>query len=526
MSPPRITVYNPDLLGRDDLVAGFVARHALLARIIEDMRRPHPPHRVLVGPRGMGKSTLLRRLYFAIHEDEELSSTWMPLVFREEQYNVARLSDFWLNSLDSLSDTLDERGRGPEADAIDDDIERLRGLAEPRRERESRSALLQWAEAHDRRLLLLVDNLDLVLDRLDDDVQWKLREVLSAETVTMIGASASSHRSTYEYNRPFYDFFKVDTLRGLTEAETTDVLLRLSEVRDTPEVRNILLTDRGRVETLRVLTGGNPRAIVLVHQVLARSEEHTVVDDVTALLDLSTPLYKARLEELAPQSQLVVDALALAWDPQPAGEITKRLGLKGNVVSAQLSRLVSDGVVEKVSYPGARAGYQIAERLFNIWYLMRASRRTRRKLLWLVSFLHEFTGASGSQPRGEKIAEHGSQLRVAENLERYAQDTHLTEPAERMATLAPIRERLILGDGEDAIAWLDATGLGEKNRPLREALVAAVRGEDYLRKVAPEVREAAESLRRWLVRRRADAASRDTTASETTLVKPKDSRRR
>ena len=42
MSPARITVYNPDLLGRDDLVAGFVARRALLARILEDMRRPHP----------------------------------------------------------------------------------------------------------------------------------------------------------------------------------------------------------------------------------------------------------------------------------------------------------------------------------------------------------------------------------------------------------------------------------------------------------------------------------------------------
>ena len=97
----------------------------------------------------------------------------------------------------------------------------------------------------------------------------------------------------------------------------------------------------------------------------------------------------------------------------------------------------------------------------------------------------------------------------------------------RLATLAPIRSgEMILGDGEDAVAWLDATGLGERNRPLREALVAAVRGEDYLRKVAPEVREAAESLRRWLARRRADAASRDTTASETTLVKPKDSRRR
>ena len=37
-----------------------------------------------------------------------------------------------------------------------------------------------------------------------------------------------------------------------------------------------------------------------------------------------------------------------------------------------------------------KALYQVAERFFNIWYLMRASRRVRAKLRWFVEFLRVF----------------------------------------------------------------------------------------------------------------------------------------
>ncbi len=39
--------------------------------------------------------------------------------------------------------------------------------------------------------------------------------------------------------------------------------------------------------------------------------------------------------------------------------------------------------MEHAGYGEKKAAYQIAERFFNIWYLMRASRRVRRKLIWL-----------------------------------------------------------------------------------------------------------------------------------------------
>ena len=83
-----------------------------------------------------------------------------------------------------------------------------------------------------------------------------------------------------------------------------------------------------------------------------------------------------------------MDALAVHWDPVSAGELAGLVRLETNIVSAQLNRLVNDGLVERVEYyPASKTGFQIAERFFNIWYLMRFSRRVRARLVWLVEFL-------------------------------------------------------------------------------------------------------------------------------------------
>jgi hypothetical protein len=54
---------------------------------------------------------LLRRLAYAIEEEPMLREVWLSLTFPEEQYNIARLSDFWLNCTDALSDLLESTGQ-------------------------------------------------------------------------------------------------------------------------------------------------------------------------------------------------------------------------------------------------------------------------------------------------------------------------------------------------------------------------------------------------------------------------------
>lgn len=405
-------LYNPHLLSKDELVELFLARHALLDRLVGDLRstppdRP-PQHHLVIGQRGMGKTMLLHRLAYEIEDDPNLSERWIPLTFPEEQYNVAHLSDFWLNCLDALSDRLERTGKRDLAADLDERIEALRKIAEKNRSREALATLLDAARRLGRRVALLVDNVDLVFDRISEKEEWAFRDALSREPgLVFIGASAAAAEATYDHGRAFYDFFQVHELGGLSLEETRGLLLHYAEVWSEPGVAEIVERHHARLRTLHTLTGGNPRTIVLLFNVLARGMGGDVRTDLEQLLDQCTPLYKARFEALPEQAQRVVHALAIHWDPISAGELAREMRLRVNLVSAQLNRLVQQGVVEKVPYdPSTKTGFQIAERFFNIWYLMRASRRVRRRLIWLVEFLRLYYSR-------EELEEHARQHIIA-----------------------------------------------------------------------------------------------------------------
>lgn len=390
-----IAVYNPGILSKQELIRLFVARRALLQQIIDDLRREKPDgipqHRLLVGSRGMGKTTLLRRISYAVEDDDTLHKEWLPLTFPEEQYNIARLSDLWLNCLDAVSDALERQGKHEEAEALDGIIDALPDGNEEERARTALNVLLEQSKKTGQRLLLLMDNIDLIFDRLAKE-HWTIREMLSKEGAPLlIGATARPLEPTYEYQGAFYDFFKISNLNKLQLTEMHEVLRTLAAEMNAPQVSRLLDQDPARIRVLYDLTGGNPRTSVLLFSVLAQGIDGDVRSDLERLLDQCTPLYKARFEELSNQAQQVVDALALHWDPAPASALAERAHLDVNIVSSHLNRLSEQGIVEKVRlYPKKKTGFQIAERFFNIWYLMRASRRMRRKLIWLSRFLKSF----------------------------------------------------------------------------------------------------------------------------------------
>jgi tetratricopeptide (TPR) repeat protein len=428
MSEPRngplhsAALYNPHLHEKTELVDLFVARRSLLELLVMDLRATlgdsTPQHHLIIGQRGMGKTMLLRRLGFAIEGDSELAAGFLPLTFPEEQYNVARLSDFWLNCIDALSDWLERFGRSQEAARLDEQASEIRTADEERRSNAALAVLTSAAESLQRRLVLLVDNIDLIFSRVDKQ-EWALREALSGSPAfILVGASSEPVATSYDYGRAFYDFFRIHDLEGLDLDETRALIIHHAEHWKLPDVKRLALDDPARIRVLHTLTGGNPRTIVLLFNVLALGIEGDVRTDLERLLDQCTPLYKARFEALAPQAQQVVHALAVNWDPTSAGELAGIMTMDVNAVSSQLTRLVKQGIVEKVQYePETKIGFQIAERFFNIWYLMRASRRVRRRLLWLVEFLKTYY--SQGQLRSQALAHFGARagmdpLRYAE----------------------------------------------------------------------------------------------------------------
>ena len=374
----------------------------------------------------------------AIRDDAELAAIWLPLGFPEEQYNVARLADFWLNCVDALGEALDRAGRATEAAALDARLQALGSQPEPEAALE---LLRNEATRLGRRLVLLVDNLDLVLDRVGEGNQeWAFRRTLSDENgLTIIGASSRVLEAFYEHGRAFYDFFQIHELKGLDDDETFEVLRFLADEAGSAQVKRVLDEQPARLRTLRLLTGGNPRTIALLFRIFQREgNDGDTQQDLEELLDLYTPLYKARFEELPQQAQRLVDAMAIHWDPITAGDLADQIGLPVNAVSAQLKRLEGLGVVEKAPWFGEKkTGFLIAERFFNIWYLMRASRRVRRRLVWLVKFLAAWFTEEELKARAERLLRRGAQDEMG--AERYSE---LSFAYAQVAPGGRLRERL------------------------------------------------------------------------------------
>ena len=398
----NLAVYNPAILDDSDFLAGFVARQdlaaSLLARLGEITPRGQAKHHLILGQRGMGKTSLLRRLALGVREDAALAAVLLPLTFREEQYNVHNLHTFWLNCLDALGDYFEKTGQADKADAIDRDTATLmRGDIDV-----EGSAVLdvfkRWVKREGRRPLLLLDNIDFILDGLEAQ-HWSLRRVMQeAGGIVVVGASAAYLEATADPKGAFYDFFQVTVLEKLGQDELIACLRRLAQGRgeEGRKVLNVLNRDPGRIRALHDLTGGNPRTLVLLYLLLELDAEGDVFSDLERLLDQVTVLYKARVEDLAPQARVVLDAVALAWNPVTAADVAAATALDTSAVSTQLDRLQKNGVIEKVGLSStARAGFQLGERFFNIWYLMRhGPRRQKTRLRWLTSFLRGFYSPS------------------------------------------------------------------------------------------------------------------------------------
>lgn len=534
----RPALYNPALWSRDEVRTYYIARQRLLERFLDDFRREkpgtRPQHRLILGQRGMGKSTLLRRLAIGIDDDAELAGQWLPLIFPEEQYNVATLADFWLNCLDALGDFLEARGDIAEMQAIDAEVERL-----DRKDGEGAlQTLLRFAKKLDRRLLLLVDNIDLIFERIRKN-DWVLREALQEHPeLLLVGASSRALEATYDYGAAFYDFFRIDELRGLSETEMRETIVALARQRGAEEVVRRVESDPGRLRVLHTLTGGNPRTAVLLYGVLLKGVDGDVRSDLEALLDEVTPLYKARFDELPAQAQQLLDKVALHWDPISARQAADALGWTVNLASAQLDRLVQAGVVEKVKAgSGKRMAFQVAERFFNIWYLMRASRRVRRRLMWLVEFLrvcfssdelqrlarerldngHSNTveaeymlaicRAIGPAPISHALETRalaclirGGRTRLEEVLDLSGEDSDLAPKAERMQVREKARLRLenaLDPARSEILQALDDLPISGPNLLSLADLVEAAgeAGEGELRDFVGEL---SEDLRRWL----------------------------
>ena len=394
--------YNPGFLTDDELREMFCVRVREFESLIETLRDntgESNQHAIVVGPRGSGKTTLLLRVALEVRSDPELSSRLHPIVFAEESYSVSTCGEFWLECLSRLAQQ--ESYRSGELDL-------RRTVKDVRSERDDRvlrerclGAVLDYAERAGRRLVLHVENLNMLFsDMTDPDAEWCLRKTLQTEPrIMLIGSATSRFGEIDRPDRALYDLFRVLTLRPLDRQESA-VLCESVSGRD---------LDDGVVRRLQILTGGSPRLLAIVARFGAARSFRTLLSDLLDLVDEHTAYFKSHLESLAPQERRVYLALAELWKPATAREVAVRARTETSKCSAQLRRLKGRGVVSDAGGTDRRKQYYVSERLYNIYYLLRRSRGTDSLVRALVRFMDAYY--SRAELRGmvdDMVAELGA----------------------------------------------------------------------------------------------------------------------
>jgi len=431
------TIYNPHEQTEQELLDGFVIREKEFKTIFQEIQKNKmqtpPQHYIIYGVRGNGKTSLLLKLFYEVKRENDLSKWLIPIIFKEEQYNIRTLFKLWENIAEHLKDDYDEFSGLPD---------RMEQLGDSDDYEEKCFEVLQSAlENTGKKIVLFFDNFGDFLNKLKDREHQRLREVLiTCSNIRIVGASTFVDEATYDYGKPFFDFFKPVYLKGLNKEDTIKLLLKLNERATSGDVKEIIEHNPGRIEALRRLTSGIPRTIVLLYQIFVDNANGSSFKDLDALLDKVTPLYKSRMDDLPPQQQEIADIIAKNWDAITVKEIVAKAKMPSNAVSAQLKQLEKNLIVERKVTSTKNHMYQISERFFNIWYLMRYSRRKDKcKVRWLVNFLEIWCD---KKELGVRAKNHIDGLKAGKLYEKYA--FHLSEAYAQMVSSPKMQHEIIV----------------------------------------------------------------------------------
>ena len=379
-------IYNPAAQPKEWLIENFVVRTNVFEKIFKDinngaMKYPEQ-HYIIQGQRGMGKTTLLLRLKYEIENTPKLNTWLLPVFFTEEMYDLTTLSNLW----EKLLIYLDNQFGSTLYKETDMYIETNDY------EKKCFELLIAALKSNKKKLILFFDNFgELFLDNLNDKDQHRLREVLmNCAEIRIIGASAIVLADFYNYSKPFYEFFKIINLDGLNKDETFQLIQKLEEKSEHPIN---LEKSKAKIETLAILTGGVIRTVMLIYEAILADQDGSALKDLETILDKITPLYKHRMEVFPPAQRKIIDVIAKKWDAMSTKEISESIRENGQLVpskniSAQLQQLEKNNIIEKKQTNTKNNLYQLKERFFNIWYLMRhGDRYDQCRVKWLTKFL-------------------------------------------------------------------------------------------------------------------------------------------
>ena len=298
----------------------------------------------------------------------------------EESQEIFNSADFWLETLFHLARECAPHDADLARELHASHAALSEGWREQSLEDRARAAVLDAADRLDRKLVLMVENLQTLSKDVDQDFGWKLRGVLQTEPLIMLLASATSRFTGLDdAEQPFFEMFRIIDLKPLA----TDECRLLWEV-----VSGDTVSER-EMRPLEILTGGSPRLLVIVAGFPRHKSLRRLMEELVVLIDEHTEYFRGHLEVLGKTERRVYAAVLDLWQLSTAGEISVRARTDVRVVSTMLKRLVDRGAVV-VEGSGKKRRYGAAERLYSIYYKLRRERDEAAVVENLIRFMAVF----------------------------------------------------------------------------------------------------------------------------------------
>jgi len=373
-----VNKYNPGFLSEEELIQSFAVRHMELELLLERIREnttESNQHLMLIGPRGSGKTTLVLRIIAEIHRDSQLNALWYPLIFGEESYEVVTAGELWLEGIFHLyQQTHQEKWQRSYEDLKKNELD------ETRLYQRALTQLLDFADEQNKRILLVLENLNMLMgDQLSEESAWSLRHTLMNEPrIMLLGTATNRFKEIENSEQAWYELFETHELKPLNN-EDCQTMWQSITGKKAKDIRPI-----------RILTGGNSRLLAIISTFGADISFRHLMDSLIQLVDDHTDYFKSHLEYLPPLERKVFVSLLNIWDPATTQEIAQATRINGNKVSSFLGRLLSRGAVVIADQSGRKKWYQVAERMYNIYYLMRRHGQPSNRVRGVVNFVVNF----------------------------------------------------------------------------------------------------------------------------------------
>ena len=381
--------HNPSAQDPDILEAITVQREEQINRLVEVSHElADARHQLLVGPRGMGKTHLLSIVASRVRGSAGEAGPVIAWI-EEDGWVIRTYAKFLAAVTRLVAVELDV----PELGFMADDLQAGR-LELDDAEKALRDVL------GERRLLLLVENLEQIFRKIGTEGQQRFRGFLESSGKALVLATATRRfDAVTDENAPFKHFFEITELEELTVDSAMELMRRIAKLNGDGKLLGYLSQERARSRfaAIETLAGGHPRIWLLFAGCISVEAIDELVPLFLKALDELTPYYQARLAELGDQQQELVVLLSETGGALSNRDLAERSGIAQNQVATMLRQLTERGYVRPAEIPERVAGgdnrmsfWELREPLMRLCLDVKKSRG--EPLRMVIEFLRAWYG--------------------------------------------------------------------------------------------------------------------------------------